>query len=102
MDHGEHDPLWAKIQGLLRPSGAVLGQPEDRGGARGSERVNAGERVGDAAGAVLHVDDDVVVAGEAGDLGQCGREAEEKEAVEGLAIVETGFEGFWAGDCGDI
>jgi hypothetical protein len=102
VDHGEHDPLWAEIQGLLGPGGAALRQSEDRGGARGGQRAEAGERVGDAARAVLHVDNDEVVAGEAGDLSECGGEAEEEEAVEGLAVVETGFEGFAGGDWGEI
>jgi hypothetical protein len=102
VDHGEHDPLWAEIQGLLGPGGAALRQSEDRGGASGGQRAEAGERVGDAAGAVLHVYDDEVVAGEAGDLGKCGGEAEKEEAIEGLAVVETGFEGFAGGDWREI
>lgn len=59
--------------------------------------MEAREGVGDATVAVLHVNDDKVVAGEARDLGKGGGEAEEEEAVEGLAIFETGFEGLWCG-----
>lgn len=58
------------------------------------------EGVGDAAVAVLHVDDDEVVAGEAGDLGESWGEGEEEEAVEGFAIVEAGFEGLFGGGVG--
>lgn len=41
--------------------------------------------------AVFHVDDDEVIAGEAGDLGERGGEGEEEEAVEGLAVSEAGL-----------
>lgn len=90
----------AEIERLLGPGGAALGQSENRGGTSNGERAKAGEGVADAAGAVFHVDDDEIVAGEARDLGDGGGEAEEEEAVEGLAIAETGFECF-RGDGGD-
>lgn len=54
--------------------------------------MEAGEGVGDATVAVFHVDDDEVVAGETGDLGEGGGEGEKEEAVEGVAIAETGLE----------
>lgn len=43
--------------------------------------------------AVLHINDDEVVASEAGDLSESGREAEEEEAIKGFAIVETRLQG---------
>ena len=89
LDHGEHDPLWAQVEGLLGPSGGALWDTEDRGGAGGGECVEAGEGVGDPAVAVLHVDHDEVVAGEAGDLGERGGEGQEEEPVEGLAVLEA-------------
>ncbi len=57
------------------------------------------ESVGDATVAVLHVNDDEVVAGETGDLGEGRGEAEEEETVQGLAIAEARFEAFGIG-CG--
>lgn len=48
-----------------------------------------GKSVGDSAVAVLHVDDDEVVAGETGDLGERRGEGEKEEAVESFAIAET-------------
>lgn len=54
--------------------------------------MEAGEGLGDAAMAVLHVDDDKVIAGEAGDLGESWGEGEEEEAVESLAVLEAGLE----------
>jgi len=63
--------------------------------------VKAGEGGGNGAVAVFHVDDDEVVAGEGGDLGEGGGEGEEEEAVEGFAIFEAGFEGFWIGGRGE-
>lgn len=41
-----------------------------------------------------------VVAGEAGDLREGGREGEEEEAVEGVAVPEAGFEGLRGGGSG--
>lgn len=70
VDHGEHDALGAQIECLLGPGGARLGKAEDGRGAGGGEGVETRESVGDAAMAVLHVDDDEVVAGEASDLGE--------------------------------
>jgi len=87
VDHGEHYALWAEVQGFLRPRGGGLRDAEDGGGVGGGERVDAWERVADAAGAVLHVDDDEVVASEGGDLGEGGGEGEEEETVEGVAIA---------------
>lgn len=52
------------------------------------------ESVGDSAGTVFHVDNNEIVAGETGDLRECWREAEEEEAVKGLAISEAGLQGF--------
>lgn len=43
--------------------------------------------------AVLHIDDDEIVASEAGDLSESGREAEEEEAIKGFAIMETRLQG---------
>lgn len=54
--------------------------------------METGESVGDSAVAVLHVDDDEVVARETGDLGERGGEREEEKAVEGFAIAETGLQ----------
>lgn len=87
VDHGEHYALWAEVQGFLRPRGGGFREAEDGGGVGGGERVEARERVADAAGAVLHVDDDEVVAGEGGDLGQGGGEGEEEETVKGVAVA---------------
>jgi hypothetical protein len=53
----------------------------DRGGGSGGEHVEPGESVGNASRAVFHVDDDEVVAGETGDLGEGRGEAEEEETV---------------------
>ncbi|KAF7808655.1 2-keto-3-deoxy-L-rhamnonate aldolase [Senna tora] len=92
LNHGEHNPLWTQIESLLGPGGASIGDPEDRGGSGGGEGVEAGKRVGDAAVAVLHIDDDEVKAGETGDLGEGGGEGEHEEAIEGFAILEAGFE----------
>lgn len=92
VNHGEHDALGAEVEGFLRPGGGEIREAEDGGSAGDGESAEAGEGVGDAAGAVLHVDDDVVVAGEAGDLCEGGGVAEEKEAVEGLAGGEAGAE----------
>lgn len=50
---------------------------------------------------MLHVNDDEVVAGEAGDLGEGGGEAEEEEAIKGFAIVEAGLEGLGRGGDGN-
>ena len=87
VDHGEHYALWAEVEGFLGPRGGGLRDAEDGGGVSGSERVEARERVADAAGAVLHVDDNEVVAGEGGDLGEGGGEGEEEETVEGVAVA---------------
>lgn len=62
--------------------------------------MEAREGVGDAAGAVFHVDDCEVVTGQAGDLGEGRGEAEEEYAVKSLAISEAGFECFWDGGGG--
>lgn len=102
VDHGKHDALWAQIEGFLGPHGGRLREAEDGGSTGSGEGVEAREGVGDAAVAVFHVDHHEVVAGEAGDLGDGGGEAEEEEAVEGFAIFETGFEGLWGGGCGEI
>jgi hypothetical protein len=58
------------------------------------------ESVGDATVAVFHVNDDEVVAGETGDLGEGRGEAEEEETVQGLAIAEARFEAFGIGGGG--
>lgn len=42
--------------------------------------------------AVFHVDDDEVIAGETGDLGESWGEGEEEEAVECFAVLKAGFE----------
>lgn len=63
--------------------------------------MEAGESGGDGTVAVFHVDDDKVVAGEGGDLGEGRGEGEEEEAVEGFATFEAGFEGFWRGVWGE-
>lgn len=44
---------------------------------------------------MFHVDDDEIVAGKAGDLGESGGEGAEEEAVESVAILEARFEGLW-------
>lgn len=54
--------------------------------------MKAGKGVADATGAVLHVDDDEVIAGVARDLGEGGGEGEEEETIEGLAVAEAGLE----------
>lgn len=53
--------------------------------------MKAGKGVGDPSVAVFHVNDDEVIASEASDLGEGGREAEEKETVKGFAVFEAGF-----------
>lgn len=93
FNHGEHDPLWARIEGLLGPHGGGLRQAENGRSQGSGEGAEAVQSLGDAAVAVLHVDDDEIVAGEAGDLGESGGEGAEEEAVEGIAIVEARFEG---------
>lgn len=50
------------------------------------------EGIRDGSVAVFHVDDDEVVAGEAGDFGESWGEGEEEDAVESFAGAETGFE----------
>ena len=100
FDHGEHEAMWAEIEGFLGPSGGALWQAKDRRGGSGGESVEAGESVGDASRAVFHVDDDEVVAGETGDLGEGRGEAEEEETVQGLAIAEARFEAFGIGGGG--
>lgn len=50
------------------------------------------ESVRDSAVAVLHVNDDKVVAGKSRDLGERRGEGEEEKAVEGVAITETGLQ----------
>lgn len=103
FDHRKHDALRTEIEGFLGPRGIGFGYAEDGGSAGGGEGVEAGEGGGGAAVAVLHVDDDEVIAGEAGDLGKGGGEGEEEEAVEGLAVSEAGFEGGRGGvGCGEI
>lgn len=62
--------------------------------------MEAGEGLGDAAMAVLHVHDHEVIAGEAGDLGEGWGEGEEEEAVESLAVLEPGLEGLGGGGDG--
>ena len=52
-----------------------------RGGGNGGEHVESGESVRNASWAVFHVDDDKVVAGEIGDLGEGRRKAEEEETI---------------------
>lgn len=93
VNHGEHDSLRADIEGFLRPGGGIFRQTEDCGGVGGCECADAVESLGDAAGAVFHINYDEIVAGETGDLGEGRGEAEEEEAVEGFAIFEAGFEG---------
>ncbi|KAF1863341.1 hypothetical protein Lal_00031226 [Lupinus albus] len=100
INHGEHDPLWAQIKGFLGPRGGGLRDTEDCGGVGSSERVEARERVGDTAIAMFHVDDDIVVASEASDLGEGGGEGEEEKAVEGVTVTEAGFEVRWGGEGG--
>lgn len=58
----------------------------------GGEGAETGEGIGDSAVAVLHVDDDEIVAGETSDLGKSGGEGKEEETVEGFAIAETGLQ----------
>jgi hypothetical protein len=53
-----------------------------------------------ASRAVFHVDDDEVVAGETGDLGEGRGEAEEEKTVQGLTITEARFEAFRVGGGG--
>uniref|UniRef100_A0A2N9IKD9 CCHC-type domain-containing protein n=1 Tax=Fagus sylvatica TaxID=28930 RepID=A0A2N9IKD9_FAGSY len=53
-----------------------------------------------ASRAVFHVDDDEVVAGETGDLGEGRGEAEEEKTVQGLTITEARFEAFGVGGGG--
>ena len=72
----------------------------DRGGGNGGEHVESGESVRNASWAVFHVDDDEVVAGETGDLGEGRRETKEEETVQGLAIAEARFEAFGVGSGG--
>ena len=74
VNHGEHEALWAEVEGFLGPSSGGLRDAEDGGGVGGGEGVEAGEGVVDAARTVLHVDDDEVVAGVARDLGEGGGE----------------------------
>lgn len=87
VDHGEHYALWTEVEGFLGPRRGGLRDAEDGSGVSGSERVEARESVADAAGAVLHVDDNEVVAGEGGDLREGGGEGEEEETVQGFAIA---------------
>jgi hypothetical protein len=42
---------------------------------------------------VLHVDDDVVVAGEGGELDEGTGEGEEEQNVQGVSVGEAGLEG---------
>ena len=49
---------------------------------------------------MFHVDDDEVIAGETGDLGEGRGEAEEEETVQGLAIAEARFEALEVGGGG--
>lgn len=53
--------------------------------------MEAGKGVGDSTVAVFHVDDREVIASEAGNLGEGGREAEEKETVKGFPVFEARF-----------
>jgi hypothetical protein len=73
-------------------SGGALWQAMDRRGGSGGKHVEPGESVGNASWAVFHVDDDEVVAGETGDLGEGKGEAEEEETVR--------FEAFGVGGGG--
>ena len=54
---------------------------DPRGGS-GGEHVEPGESIRNASRAVFHVDDNEVVAGEIGDLGEGRGEAEEEETVQ--------------------
>jgi hypothetical protein len=93
LDGGEHEARGAEVQHLLGPDGAGLREAEHDGGARGVQRAKAGERLGDPAQPVLHVDDDVVVAGEGGELGEGTGEGEEEQNVQGVSVGEAGLEG---------
>jgi hypothetical protein len=93
LDGGEHEARGAEVQRLLGPDGAGLREAEHGGGARGVQRAKAGERLGDPARPVLHVDDDVVVAGEGGELGEGRGEGEEEQTVQGVSGGEAGLEG---------
>lgn len=93
LDGGEHEARGAEVQRLLGPDGAGLREAEHGGGAHGVERAEAGERLGDPARPVLHVNDDIVVAGEGGELGEGRGEGEEEQAVEGVPGGEAGLEG---------
>jgi hypothetical protein len=93
LDGGEHEARGAKVQRLLGPDGAGLREAEHGGGARGVQCAKAGERLGDPARPVLHVDDDVVVAGEGDELGKGTGEGEEEQNVQGVSGGEAGLEG---------
>lgn len=91
LDHGEHDAGGAEVEGFLGPGGGWFREAEDGWGGGGGEGSEDGECGGDVSGAVLHVDDDIIVAREAGDLGEGWGVGEEEEAVEGIAGGEAGF-----------
>jgi hypothetical protein len=90
LDGGEYEARGAEVQRLLGPDGAGLREAEHGGGARGVQHAKAGERLGDPAQPVLHVDDDVVVAGEGG---EGTGEGEEEQNVQGVSVGEAGLEG---------
>jgi hypothetical protein len=75
LDSGEYEAREAEVEHLLGPDGARLGEAQHGGGASSIESMEAGERLRDVARPVLHVDDDVVVAGkgEKLDKGRVGR-----------------------------
>ena len=97
FDHRKHDSLWAEIQGFFGPCSGGLREAEDGRSTGGGEGVEARKGGGDSTVAVFHVDDDEVVSSEAGDLGEGWGEGEEEEAVQGIAVLEAGFEGLRGG-----
>lgn len=63
--------------------------------------MEAGEGIRYSSVAVLHVHYGKVVPGEPRYLGDCGGEGEEEDAIEGLAVLEAGFERLWGRSGGD-
>ena len=103
MDHGEDDALGAEVDGFAGPvRGGAVGDADYGGRFGGGEGVEAGEGVRDAAVPVLHVDEDEVVAGEAGDLGDGWGESKEGHAVDDLAVLDSGLEGRRGGVIGGV